>query len=84
MVLLHLSLIGGFSAPKIDKVLTSTGYLTKAGPGAYRRVLETYQMVAHCLTVGGLHVWADDEERVAVAGDAVIDVDVANDKDDIA
>merc|ERR1711871_23432 len=62
LVLLHLSLIGGFSAPKIDKVLTSTGYLTRAGPAAYRRVLETYQMVAHCLADRSLQVWKDEED----------------------
>ncbi|KAF9976858.1 hypothetical protein BGZ73_007657 [Actinomortierella ambigua] len=42
-VLLHFSLAGGFNAPKISKVLTSTGYL--AGNKTKYRVLETGQFV---------------------------------------
>ncbi|KAF9921665.1 hypothetical protein BGZ65_010166, partial [Modicella reniformis] len=41
--LLHFSLAGGFSAPKISKVLTSTGYLS--GSRTKERVYETSQFV---------------------------------------
>ncbi|KAF9574500.1 hypothetical protein EC968_006305 [Mortierella alpina] len=42
-VLLHFSLAGGFSIPKITKVLNSTGYLS--GKKTKERVLETSQFV---------------------------------------
>jgi hypothetical protein len=41
--LLHFSLAGGFSVPKITKVLNSTGYLS--GKKTKERVLETSQFV---------------------------------------
>ena len=44
--LLHLSLVGGFSAPKINKVLNGTGYLTHSDPRMVQaRLLETFSMV---------------------------------------
>ncbi|KAK3821707.1 MAG: hypothetical protein J3Q66DRAFT_427315 [Benniella sp.] len=49
-ILLHFSLTGGFSLPKITKVLTSTGYLS--GSKSKERVYETSQFVfdiAHSL-----------------------------------
>ncbi|KFH63216.1 hypothetical protein MVEG_10627 [Podila verticillata NRRL 6337] len=42
-VLLHFSLAGGFSIPKITKVLNSTGYLS--GKRTKERVLETSQFI---------------------------------------
>ncbi|KAI8358770.1 hypothetical protein B0O80DRAFT_526551 [Mortierella sp. GBAus27b] len=42
-VLLHFSLVGGFSAPKITKVLTSTGYLV--GSKTKERLYETVQFI---------------------------------------
>ncbi len=51
MVLLHLSLVGGFSSPNINKVLFATGYLTNPDPRAIRRRLfETMVMVAAVCT----------------------------------
>ena len=57
--LLYFSLIGGFSAPKIVKVLDSTRYLTEHEKRTWRRLNETFDMVLACLetasalTVGG-------------------------------
>ena len=50
VVLYHLSLVGGFSAPKISKVLSSTGYLTAAPPAVMQRLLETGRMLIDCCT----------------------------------
>jgi hypothetical protein len=50
LALLYYSLIGGFSAPKIVRVLDSTGYLTRPNPDAtWRRLNETLEMVADIL-----------------------------------
>jgi hypothetical protein len=50
MGLMYFSLIGGFSAPKIVKVLDETGYLTKTSPDVtWRRLNETFSMVIACL-----------------------------------
>ncbi|KAG0232724.1 hypothetical protein BGW41_001735 [Actinomortierella wolfii] len=49
--LLHFSLAGGFNAPKISKVLTSTGYL--AGNKTKYRVLETGQFVVDVMHSSG-------------------------------
>eukprot|EP00937_MAST-01D_sp_MAST-1D-sp2_P001972 g1972.t1 len=58
IALLYLSLVGGFSAPKINKVLTSTGYLSGAGKGGreatWRRLWETTQMILDCMEPGAL------------------------------
>lgn len=48
--LLYFSLLGGFSAPKITRVLDETGYLTKSSPDAtWRRLNETLDMVVRCM-----------------------------------
>lgn len=44
--LLFVSLVGGFGAPRINKVLSSTGYLTSPSKHTYRRLVETIQMVS--------------------------------------
>jgi len=49
IVLLHLSLAGGFGAPRINKVLNSTSYLSKNLDSTYRRLMETTQMIVDCL-----------------------------------
>jgi hypothetical protein len=47
---LYYSLIGGFSAPKIVRVLDATGYLTKPHPDAtWRRLGETFELVVDIL-----------------------------------
>eukprot|EP00002_Diphylleia_rotans_P024990 TRINITY_DN4935_c0_g1_i2.p1 TRINITY_DN4935_c0_g1~~TRINITY_DN4935_c0_g1_i2.p1 ORF type:complete len:382 (+),score=56.56 TRINITY_DN4935_c0_g1_i2:82-1227(+) len=51
--LLYLSLAGGFGAPKINKVLTATGYLSNEN--TYRRLWETSQMIYDCLEPGALN-----------------------------
>jgi len=57
MGLLYFSLIGGFSAPKIVKVLDTTGYLTSENKDAtWRRLNETLYMVVECLQKDGLRV----------------------------
>jgi hypothetical protein len=53
LALLNLSLAGGFSAPRINHVLTSTGYLSKTSK-SYVRLVETLQMVNACMQPGGL------------------------------
>lgn len=49
MGLLYYSLIGGFSAPKIVKVLDSTSYLTSHMDKTWRRLNETMSMVVDCI-----------------------------------
>jgi hypothetical protein len=44
--LLFVSLVGGFGAPRINKVLASTGYLTSVSRASYLRIIETVQMVS--------------------------------------
>mmetsp|Transcript_28609 Transcript_28609/g.54710 ORF Transcript_28609/g.54710 Transcript_28609/m.54710 type:complete len:470 (+) Transcript_28609:248-1657(+) len=53
--LLFVSLVGGFGAPRINKVLSSTGYLTSPSKHTYRRLVETIQMVSDCMDPGSLH-----------------------------
>lgn len=53
--LLNLSLVGGFGAPKINKVLDATGYLTKNRDITYCRLFETMQMFVDCLPAGSLN-----------------------------
>jgi hypothetical protein len=50
--LFFLSLVGGFSAPLITKVLSCTGYMTSSGSATMKRLLETFQMVAECTLHG--------------------------------
>ena len=47
--LMFVSLVGGFGAPRINKVLSSTGYLTSPSKHTYRRLFKTIQMIS------GLH-----------------------------
>ena len=62
--LLYYSLVGGFSAPKIVKVLDGTSYLTREVNATFRRLMETFEMVLNCLeddslqigNVGWLHI----------------------------
>ncbi|CAF4340349.1 unnamed protein product [Didymodactylos carnosus] len=48
--LLYFTLISGFGAPKLSKVLASTGYLSNGCAASYRRLLETDSMIITCLT----------------------------------
>ena len=54
MSLLNCSLVGGFGAPKINKVLGATGYLSRSCAGSYVRLFETLQMIADCMEPDGL------------------------------
>ena len=54
IALLFLSLTGGFGAPKINKVLNSTGYLSQNCASTYVRLFETLQMIVDCMSPGGL------------------------------
>ena len=47
MALMYLSLVGGFGAPRINKVLISTGYL--GNNQTAKRLLETSQMIFDCM-----------------------------------
>ena len=47
--LLYSSLLGGFGAPLINKVLTSTNYLSGSCPATYRRLVETTLMICACV-----------------------------------
>jgi hypothetical protein len=55
--LLNLGLIAGFGASRLNRVLESTAYLSAAQPDiAYRRLLDTLQMVVDVLGEGALRV----------------------------
>jgi len=63
--LFYISLVGGFSAPLITKVLMGTGYLTSAKKGkVMERLVDTHQMVARCLEEGALLPGAEGHEAV--------------------
>jgi ER-bound oxygenase mpaB/B'/Rubber oxygenase, catalytic domain len=47
--LLYSSLIGGFAAPKIVKVLDATAYMTKNKDATWKRLNETMEMVVDCI-----------------------------------
>ena len=47
--LLYVSLVGGFAAPKITKVLDATNYMTKHRDATWRRLNETFEMVVDCI-----------------------------------
>ena len=64
LALLHLSLVGGFGAPKINKVLMATGYL--ASKQTYRRLFETNQMIVDCLPRGSLTPLVGDGWKACV------------------
>ena len=53
--LLHLSLIGGFSAPKILKVLDCTGYLMTNEYSTMTRIQETMEMIVDILEKDAMH-----------------------------
>ncbi|KAG6553045.1 hypothetical protein Mapa_005382 [Marchantia paleacea] len=48
VILLHYSLAGGFSAPRITRTLTCTNYFTSPDH-TYRRLFETLQFVIYCM-----------------------------------
>ncbi len=48
-LLLHFSLIVGVSAPVVNQVLLSTGYLTKVSPRTFKRLLETSSWLVTCM-----------------------------------
>ena len=50
--LYYLSLVGGFSAPLITRVLRATAYLTAPPKKVMRRLVDTGAMVAACTTGG--------------------------------
>jgi hypothetical protein len=52
MVLFNLSLVGGYSAPKINRVLSGTGYLRSSLSSTYRRLAETGVMIFDCMNGG--------------------------------
>ena len=54
IALLNCSLVGGFGAPKINKVLGSTGYLARSCQTSYVRLFETLQMIVDCMQPGGM------------------------------
>ena len=54
LTLFYLSLVGGFSAPLITKVLRATGYLTSAPKRVMRRLADTGHMICECLVPGSL------------------------------
>jgi hypothetical protein len=47
--LLYASLVGGFGAPLITKVLTSTTGMTRSCPATYKRLIETCLWVCACI-----------------------------------
>ena len=55
LTLFYLSLIGGFSAPLITKVLRATGYLTAGPRRVLRRLADTGHMICECLEEDALN-----------------------------
>ena len=53
--LMNLSLIGGFGAWRINKVLESTGYLSAGRDDVHRRLLETLSFVLSCSSLSPPH-----------------------------
>ena len=51
--LFYVSLVGGFGAPKITKVLDSTSYMTKHRDATFKRMTETLEMVLDCVDAEG-------------------------------
>lgn len=62
--LFYVSLVGGFSAPLVTKVLRATGYLTAAPPRVARRLAETGHMICECLLSGALAPGGDGWKAV--------------------
>ena len=54
LTLFYLSLVGGFSAPLITKVLRATGYLTSGPRRVMRRLADTGHMICECLVQDSL------------------------------
>jgi hypothetical protein len=54
VTLFYVSLVGGFSAPKITEVLSSTGYLTGTKRQIITRIRDTGYMLFACMCDGGL------------------------------
>ena len=50
--LFYVSLVGGFSAPLITKVLLCTGYLTGPARGVMQRLMDTGHMISECCAWG--------------------------------
>ncbi|KXS15955.1 hypothetical protein M427DRAFT_134747 [Gonapodya prolifera JEL478] len=49
MLLLHFSLLFGVAAPKVNKVLMATGYLSKPTKVTFTRLLETTHWIISCM-----------------------------------
>jgi len=52
VTLFNMSLVGGFSAPKITKVLERTGYLVSSPASVMRRLLDTGRLLVDCCADG--------------------------------
>ena len=62
LILLYSSLIGGFGAPLINKVLNSSNNLSRSCPAAYARLVQTSLAILACMgpTAQTLHpIWSD-------------------------
>ena len=64
LTLFYLSLVGGFSAPLITKVLRATGYLTSGQKRVMRRLADTGHMICECLLEDSLHPRGDGWKAV--------------------
>jgi ER-bound oxygenase mpaB/B'/Rubber oxygenase, catalytic domain len=51
--LFYVSLVGGFGAPKITKVLDATSYMTKHRDATFKRMTETLEMIIDCVDSDG-------------------------------
>lgn len=51
--LFYVSLVGGFGAPKITKVLDATSYMTKHRDATFKRMTETLEMIIDCVDADG-------------------------------
>lgn len=51
--LFYVSLVGGFGAPKITKVLDATSYMTKHRDATFKRMTETLEMIIDCVDAEG-------------------------------
>ena len=63
IILLFGTLVGGFSSPRINRVLIKTGYLSNPHK-IYRRLLETAQMVNEVMFPDALHPGASGWESI--------------------
>lgn len=53
-ILFHASLVGGFVASRINKVLNLTGYLKSGGNQSMTRLYETAQFITDCMKPDGM------------------------------